>query len=184
MENYLTSVRKQFEYYRTLGDRTFDQLTESQLLHVPGSNSNSIAVMVNHLHGNMKSRWTDFLNSDGEKEWRHRDQEFEEVIRTKADLLNKWNEGWDCLFRATDSITPDKYTATILIRNQQHTLTEAFNRQMMHYAYHVGQIVYVGRMLKGEEWVSLSIPRGASVTFNQKKMGQGTHGGHFTDDLK
>lgn len=183
-ENYLNSVKKQFEYYKVLGEKTFDQLNENDLFWQFNDESNSIAVMVNHLWGNMKSRWTDFLTSDGEKEWRNRDLEFESVIKSKEEMLEKWNDGWSCLLQALNSINKDNFTSAIFIRNQSHSITEAINRQMMHYAYHIGQIVYVGRMIKGKDCQSLSIPKGKSTDFNKNKFAKGKHKGHFTDELK
>ena len=147
-ENYLKSVIKQFEYYKVLGDKTFAQLEEKDLFWQFNSESNSIAITVNHLWGNMLSRWTDFLTTDGEKEFRNRDLEFESIIKTKSELLEKWEEGWKCLFDALSILDKDNFNTKIYIRAQSHTITEAVNRQMMHYAYHVGQIVYIGRMLK------------------------------------
>ncbi len=183
-ENYLDSVRKQFEYYKVLGEKTFAQLKEEDLFWQFNEESNSIAIMVNHLWGNMKSRWTDFLVSDGEKEWRMRDREFESVIKSKAEMLDKWEDGWTCLFEAVDSVNRDNFDSEIFIRNQSHTIVEAINRQMMHYAYHIGQIVYVGRMIRGENWESLSIPKGKSKDFNAEKFSMGKRTGHFTDDIK
>ncbi|MEN0004247.1 MAG: DUF1572 family protein [Bacteroidota bacterium] len=182
-ENYLHSAKKQFTYYKVLGEKTFDQLTEAELFWQFNEASNSIAIIVNHLWGNQKSRWTNFLSSDGEKEWRNRDLEFEVVIKTRAELLEKWQEGWDCVFEALDTINASNFTTEIFIRNQSHTLPEAINRQMMHYAYHIGQIVYIGRMIRGENWKSLSIPKGRSKEFNQAKFGKGKHKGHFTDEI-
>ena len=183
-ENYLQSVTKQFEYYKSVGERTFDQLEESDLYWQYNEASNSISIIVNHLWGNMMSRWTDFLSSDGEKDWRNRDQEFESVIQSKAELLSKWNEGWACLFDALDSINELNFNTRIFIRNQEHSIIDAVNRQVAHYAYHVGQIAYIGRMIKSNDWRSLTIPKGASKTFNQSKFAKGKHGGHFSDDLK
>jgi len=183
VENYLNSVRKQFEYYKLLGERTFAQLEEVELFWQFNEESNSIAITVNHLWGNMMSRWTDFLTSDGEKEWRNRDLEFESLIKTKAEMLEKWNEGWKCLFEALNSISTQNFESEILIRNQGHSIPEAINRQMMHYAYHIGQIVYIGRMKKGAEWESLSIAKGKSNEFNDRKFNKGKHLGHFTDEI-
>lgn len=181
---YLNSVKKQFEYYKSVGERTFDQLEEKDLFWQFNEDSNSIAIIVNHLWGNMKSRWTDFLTSDGEKEWRNRDSEFEFVIKSKDELLEKWREGWNCLFSALDSINEKNFNAKIFIRNQEHTIIEAFNRQLAHYAYHIGQIVFIGKMIKGNEWNSLTIPKGKSSEFNKAKFSKGKHKGHFSDDLQ
>ena len=181
---YIQSAIKQFQYYKSLGEKSFDQLKDEDLFWQFNEQSNSIAIVVNHLAGNMLSRWTDFLTSDGEKPWRNRDQEFESVINSRKELLDRWEEGWGCLFSALNSITEENMDQEGLIRNQKHSIVEAVNRQMMHYAYHIGQIVYVGRMIKGEEWQSLSIPKGGSQKFNDEKISKGKHGGHFTDDLK
>jgi hypothetical protein len=181
---YLNSIKKQFEYYKSVGEKTFDQLDEKDLFWQYNEESNSIAIIVNHLWGNMKSRWTDFLTSDGEKEWRNRDLEFESVIKTKNELLTKWNEGWEYLFDALNSISQKNFDTKVYIRNQEHSIIEAVNRQFAHYSYHIGQIVYVGRMIKGNEWKSLTIPKGKSSDFNKEKFSKGRHNGHFSDDLK
>jgi len=181
---YLTSARQQFQYYRQLGEKTFDQLQDEQLFWRSDADANSIAIIVQHLHGNMRSRWTDFLTSDGEKEWRTRDLEFEDMINDRATLLDRWNTGWQCVFDALDAVNSANFDTTVYIRAQAHTITDAVNRQLCHYAYHVGQIVLLGRTLKGPEWNSLSIPRGNSSTFNQEKFARGKHGGHFSDDLR
>ena len=182
-KNYLKSIKKQFEYYKMLGERTFDQLEANDLFRQFSPESNSIAIIVNHLWGNMKSRWTDFLTTDGEKEWRNRDLEFESVIKTKDELLEKWNGGWECLFEALNSIDEDNFNDIIYIRNQGHTIVEAVNRQLGHYAYHVGQIVFIGRMIRGNEWKSLSIPKGKSADFNREKFSKAKHKAHFTDEF-
>lgn len=181
---YLHSITKQFEYYKSLGERTIDQLNEEDLFWQFTEESNSIAIIVNHLWGNMMSRWTDFLTSDGEKEWRNRDLEFESVIQTKEELLNKWNEGWKCVFDALSSVNKENFSKEIYIRNQSHSITEAINRQFAHYSYHIGQIVFIGRMIKGAAWKSLTIPKGKSSEFNTAKFSKGKHGGHFSEDIQ
>jgi len=183
IKNYLQNVKTQFTYYKTLGEKTFAQVEDSQLFWEPSQDANSITVIVNHLWGNMMSRWTDFLIADGEKEWRLRDREFEQVITNRSEMLQKWNEGWQCLFRALDSVNESNFNKKILIRNQEHTITEAINRQMMHYAYHTGQILFLGKMINGANWESLSIPKGKSTHFNAEKMNRGVHGGHFSEDI-
>jgi hypothetical protein len=182
-QDYHSSVKKQFQYSKTLGEKTFSQLSDEELFWQYNEDCNSVAIIVNHLWGNMKSRWTDFLTSDGEKKWRARDLEFESVIQDRIELLQKWEEGWECLFTSLESITPDNVDTTIFIRNQGHTITEAINRQLCHYAYHVGQIVFLGKMIKGSKWKSLSIPKGKSDEFNQQKFAQDKRRGHFTDDF-
>ncbi|MCB9034482.1 MAG: DUF1572 family protein [Chitinophagales bacterium] len=183
-QNYITSATKQFEYYKLLGEKSFEQLNENDLFWQYNEASNSIAIIVSHLCGNMLSRWTDFLTTDGEKSWRNRDAEFESNITTKTEMLQKWNKGWQCLFDALDSITEDNFETKIYIRNQEHTIVDAINRQLAHYAYHIGQIVFIARMIKDNDWKSLSVPKGESTTFNSEKFAKGKHGGHFTDDLK
>ncbi len=178
-----TGVRKQFAYYKLLGDNTFAQLKEEDLFWQYNPESNSIAIIVKHLWGNMLSRWTDFLTSDGEKEWRDRDGEFEATIQTKEELIKKWNAGWECVFAALDSVDEENIDTTIYIRNMGHTIMEAVNRQLAHYAYHVGQIVFIGRMIRGAEWQSLSIPKGDSKAYNAEKFALEKRKAHFTDEF-
>ena len=180
--DYLSSARKQFEYYKLLGDKTFAQLPDEALFWQYNPKSNSIAVIVQHLWGNMLSRWTDFLTADGEKEWRDRDAEFEHGIQTREELLTKWEAGWACLFTALDSITEANWDTTVYIRNQGHSVTEAVNRQLAHYPYHVGQIVFIGKMALDAHWQSLSIPRGNSQGYNAEKFAQPKRTAHFTDE--
>ena len=179
----MTSIRKQFEYYKMLGDKTFAQLNQKQLLWQFNDQSNSIAIIVNHLSGNMLSRWTNFLTEDGEKKWRNREKEFDQVIETENQLVEAWEKGWVCLFDALDSVNKENFNQEIYIRNQGHTVVEAFNRQLAHYSYHIGQIIYIGRMLKGSEWLSLSIPKGGSVQYNKAKFAQAKETKHFTDEF-
>ncbi len=181
--NYLESVRKQFEYYKILGDKTFAQLTDEQLFWQYNSNSNSIAMIVKHLSGNMRSRWTNFLTSDGEKSWRNRDKEFENDLTTRQALLDAWNEGWDCLFNVLEVLAFTDLGKVVYIRNQAHTVAEAINRQLAHYPYHVGQIVFIGKMLADDKWVTLSIPKGKSEDYNATKFAKPTERGHFTDEF-
>lgn len=179
---YLNSIHKQFEYYKLLGEKTFDQLTEEQLFWQYNEESNSVAILVKHLWGNMLSRWTDFLTSDGEKEWRKRDAEFENDIKNKEDLLLKWNEGWNCLFNTLNNLQEEDLAKTIYIRNQGHTVMEAINRQLAHYPYHIGQIVFLGKMMCNENWQSLSIPKGNSQIYNAEKFSSPKKHKHFTDE--
>lgn len=181
--NYLISIKKQFEFYKALGDKTFAQLPDEKLFWRYNEESNSIATIVKHLWGNMISRWTDFLTSDGEKEWRDRDSEFENDITTRQELLDKWNAGWTCLFTALNALKPEDLDKIIYIRNQGHTVMEAINRQLAHYPYHVGQIVYLGKMLVDKEWTSLSIPKRKSNEYNTDKFSQPKRKQHFTDEF-
>jgi len=166
-----------------LGDRTFAQLENEDFFWQINKESNSIAIIVKHLWGNMLSRWTDFLTSDGEKEWRNREAEFDADIKDVKEMLEKWEEGWNCLFTAIDSVNEDNFDTKILIRNQAHTVVEAVLRQLAHYSYHVGQIVYLGRMKKGDTWKSLSIARGDSAAFNKEKFERETRNDHFTTEF-
>ena len=167
---YLESVKKRFLIYKSLGDKAMEQLDEENLFWQYNEASNSIAMIVHHLWGNMLSRWTNFLTEDGEKEWRDRDQEFEKVIKTKEELILKWDAGWECLFAAIDSLTNKDLDKTVYIRRQPLTVIDAINRQLAHYSYHIGQIVYLGKMQLNDRWFSLSIPKGNSKEFNDKMM--------------
>ena len=180
--SYLNSIKKQFEYYKMLGDKTIVQLETFQLHWQFNDESNSVAMIIKHLHGNMLSRFTDFLTTDGEKEWRNRDAEVENDASTKEELLLKWNEGWTCLFAAIDSLSETDLEKEIFIRNQGHSVTEAMNRQLAHYPYHIGQIVFLGKMLLNENWTSLSIPKGNSVQYNADKFALEKQKKHFTDE--
>jgi len=167
--NYLQSVIKQFEYYKLLGEKTFNQLPDEKLFWQYNDDSNSVATIVKHLSGNMLSRWTDFLTTDGEKEWRNRDSEFENDITTRTELLEKWNTGWNCLFTALNSIKETDLNKIVYIRNESHTIIDAINRQLAHYSYHVGQIIFIGKMVT-DNWASLSIPKGNSKAYNETKF--------------
>ncbi|WP_296383347.1 DUF1572 family protein [Winogradskyella sp.] len=181
--SYLTSSIKQFEYYKSLGDKTMAQLSFKELKKEFAEDSNSISIIVKHIVGNMLSRWTNFLTEDGEKEWRKRDEEFEDTFTSKNDLLNAWNKGWDCLFEAIKPLSKNDLNQIIYIRNQGHTVIEAMNRQMMHYAYHIGQIVFLGKLIKGSDWNSLSIAKGQSKVYNKDKFEKDKGRRHFTEDL-
>lgn len=185
MENNLVNgIIKQFQYYKHLGEKTFSQLTDEELFWQYNENSNSIAIIVNHLSGNMLSRWTDFLTTDGEKEWRNRDEEFEDRIKTKEQLLDKWEKGWKYLFDALAQIKTDEDLQQIIyIRNEGHTVIEAINRQLAHYPYDVGQIVFIGKLIKDNEWNSLSIPKNKSADYNQTKFSVDKKTQHFTDEF-
>ncbi|RZN81019.1 MAG: DUF1572 domain-containing protein [Winogradskyella sp.] len=183
MKTYLASSIKQFEYYKSLGDKTFAQLSFEELQIEFVQDSNSISIIVKHIVGNMLSRWTNFLTEDGEKDWRHRDNEFIDSFQSKEELIEAWNKGWDCLFSAIKSLSESDLERIIYIRNQGHTVIEAINRQMMHYAYHIGQIVYLGKLIKGEKWESLSIPKGKSKDYNKDKFQKDKGRRHFTDNL-
>ncbi|GAA4975176.1 DUF1572 family protein [Algibacter aquimarinus] len=183
MSSYLVSVIKQFEYYKSLGDKTFNELSFDELQNDIAKDANSISIIVKHIVGNMLSRWTNFLNEDGEKEWRHRDQEFESSYTSKEELIENWNKGWQCVFDAIEPLTNEDLERIVYIRNMGHTVTEAINRQLAHYSYHVGQIVFIGKILKGSDWKSLSVPKGQSKAYNKEKFSKEKRREHFTDDI-
>lgn len=181
--DYLNSAKKQFAYYKLLGEQTINQLPDEALFWQYDLESNSISLIVKHLWGNMLSRWTDFLTTDGEKDWRNRDAEFEDDNRTRAELMDRWNAGWNCLLSTLDSLQEEDLQQEIFIRNMGHTVVEAINRQLAHYPYHVGQIVFIGKMALDSDWTSLSIPRGNSKNYNADKFAQPKRKEHFTDEL-
>jgi hypothetical protein len=182
METYLSSAAKQFSYYKSLAEKTLEQISDDSLFRVASPESNSISVIVQHLHGNMLSRWTDFLKSDGEKEWRKRDEEFETVVKTREELLRLWEEGWSCLFVTLNNLTENDLNSTVYIRNQGMSVVDAINRQLCHYAYHVGQIVFAGKIFVEKEWKSLSIAKNQSASYNSEKFSQEKGMRHFTDE--
>ena len=159
MNNYLESVNKQFDLYRSLGEKAIAQVDDDKLFWQYNSESNSIAIIVHHLWGNMLSRWTNFLTEDGEKPSRERDAEFENVIKTREEVMEKWNAGWECFFKALNSLNAEDLDKTIYIRKEPLTVMDAINRQLAHYSSHVGQIIFLGKMILDDRWVSLSIPR-------------------------
>ena len=171
-ENYINSALYEFNRYKTLGDKTFEQLSEQDFYWRYSESDNSIAIIAKHLAGNMRSRWTNFLTEDGEKSWRNREMEFIAPNTTKMEIMASWEAGWQCVFDALQGIDEGNFDIPIRIRNEKHTLTAAVNRQLAHAAYHVGQIVLLGKMIKGENWVSLSIPKGGSEAYNNEKFGQ------------
>jgi hypothetical protein len=184
MQNsYLTSVLKQFRYYQSLGDKVIDQLTFEELKLEIELDSNSIAIIIKHIVGNMLSRWTNFLEEDGEKSWRNRDDEFIDSYTSKKELIQSWEKGWACLFGAIETLKASDLEKIIYIRNQGHTVTEAIDRQMMHYAYHIGQIVFIGKLTKKDKWILLSIPKGNSESYNSDKFLKDKVKRHFTEDL-
>ncbi len=180
--NYLESIKKQFLYYKTIGEKAIDQLEEEQLFISVNDNTNSIAIIVKHLSGNMLSRWTDFLTSDGEKEWRNRDSEFNETLNSKEEILELWNAGWNCFFNALNVMQDLELTTIIYIRNEGQSILDAVNRQLAHYPYHIGQIVFYAKMLKKDEWNSLSIPKNKSDLYNDDKFSKEKSIKNYTDD--
>jgi len=170
---YLDSVKQQMLYYKSLGEKSIAQLQPQQLFVQPNEQSNSIAMIIQHMHGNMLSRWTNFLTTDGEKEWRQRDAEFEVILKTKDEVMQKWEEGWACLMNALNNLDDSMLANTVMIRNEPHTVTEAINRQLAHYPSHVGQIIFFAKVLLGAEFKGLSIAKNQSQQFNKEKFGKG-----------
>lgn len=183
-QNFLEGSIKLLRTYKGLGEKAIAQLNDEQVLHKPNDSSNSIALIVHHLSGNMHSRFTDFLTSDGEKPWRDREREFDEAYSDKAKMMTAWNEGWKCVFNALEPLRPEDVSKTVYIRNEGQTVMEAIQRQLAHYASHIGQIIYQAKILKGGEFNSLSIPKGGSASFNEEKFSQEKTRSHFTDGLK
>lgn len=183
MESYLNSVVKQFKYYKMLGEKAMEQLQDEQLFRQYNEESNSIAILVNHITGNMLSRFTDFLIADGEKPWRNRDAEFTNPFNSKDELMNRWNEGWECLLKTLEQLFDADLERIVYIRNDGHTVIEAINRQLAHYPYHIGQMVFIAKMLKNGDWQTLSIARNKSADYNSRKFSQDKDRRHFTDDL-
>lgn len=171
-KNFLESSMKLFRYYKGLGEKAINQLSDEQVLRKPNEASNSISLIVHHLSGNMLSRFTDFLTTDGEKPWRNREIEFDEAYPDKAAMMKSWEAGWACVFSSLEPLKAEDLWRIVYIRNEGQTVLEAIQRQLAHYASHIGQIIYQAKILKGEEFKSLSIPRGGSSAFNQGMFGQ------------
>ena len=161
---------KRFNYYKELGDKTFVQLSDSELFWTYSSESNSIATLVQHISGNMESRWTRFMTEDGEKTWRNRDREFETHLKSKAEVIAVWEKGWDILFKALNQIEDHQWQKTILIRGEQHSVLDAVLRQLAHYPYHIGQIIYIAKMLKNDHWQILSIAKNQSENYTAQVL--------------
>lgn len=181
-ENYLPSMISLFEYYKNLGEKAIAQLDETQLSVQLDEESNSIGSIVKHLWGNMLSRFTDFLTTDGEKEWRQREAEFDNDLVTREEIMEKWNAGWTCFLDTLRGLTPEDLDKIIYIRNQGHTVIEAITRQLAHYSYHVGQIVFLSKHLARNPWQSLSIPRGGTKAFNNEKFAKEKEVRFFAND--
>jgi hypothetical protein len=169
---FLDSAIKRISYYKELGDKTLAQLTTEQLHWQPAGEPNSIYLIIKHLSGNMLSRWTDFLTTDGEKPSRNRDTEFVEDDVSATQVLALWEKGWKCMLDTLQSLQDADLEKTVFIRSEPHIVLDAINRQLCHVPYHVGQIVYIGKMITKENWKSLSIPKGKSQEFNKEKFGK------------
>ena len=159
MSEFLESAIRRMRYYKELGDKTFAQLEAEDFYYLPNEESNSIEVIIRHMHGNMMSRWTNFLTEDGEKEWRQRDEEFVGARTPREELMGYWEEGWACFLDALQALTPGDLLKTVTIRGEALSVIDAIHRQMAHYPYHVGQVVYIAKILKDNDWKSLSMPK-------------------------
>jgi hypothetical protein len=176
-KHYLEDAILNFRGYKKLAEKAFAQTTDEEFFRVLDEEANSIAVIIKHMVGNMLSRWTDFLTTDGEKPDRNRDMEFVITPETTRDeMLAQWEKGWDCVFGAIESLQPEDLMKTVLIRGEAHTVVKAINRQMTHYGYHIGQIVFLAKHFKSTGWQSLSIPRNRSAEFNTYLAGQAAEG--------
>lgn len=174
--HYLEEVRRQFRGYKRLGEGAIAQLRDDELFITLDPESNSVALLIKHIAGNQHSRFTDFLTTDGEKPGRNRDQEFEMNTSSRVEVMRWWEEGWARVFSAIEALRPEDLMRTVTIRAQPHTVVQAINRQLAHYAMHVGQIVFLAKHLRSHEWKSLSIPRGKSEEVNRKLMSGNTEG--------
>lgn len=175
-------IQKQFEYYRTLADKTILILSEEELNWKASEESNSVAMLMRHITGNLLSRFTNFFAEDGEKSWRNRDSEFADGFYNRHELIANWDKAWNVLLDTLASINAENITGKIKIRNQEHSVVEALHRQLSHYPYHIGQIVFIGKMIKDKDWESLSIPKNQSNDYNKEKFAKPNSEQHFTDN--
>jgi len=182
MNGYLGSIKKQFFYYKGLADKSMAQLSDDELFWQYNEESNSIAVIVKHLAGNMLSRFTDFLTSDGEKPWRNRDSEFVNDFQNAGEVRSLWERGWKVLENTLDGLEDNDLGRIVYIRNEGHTVLEALNRQLAHYPYHIGQITYIAKMIRNTDWKTLSIARNRSDEYNSDKFSKEKGIRHFTDN--
>lgn len=161
--DYLNTAIRRLKYYRDLGEKALEQLSEEQFHYSPNSTVNSVAITIQHLAGNMMSRWTNFLTEDGEKDWRERDEEFESHAQSKAALMAIWHQGWDLFLQTLEGLEKKDLKKIVSIRKEPLTVIDAINRQMAHYPYHIGQIITMAKIIKAEDWQNLSIPKKASA---------------------
>jgi len=168
--SYVKDSLSLFRYYKMLGERTMEQVSDDQLFATLDEEMNSIAIIVKHMAGNMRSRWSDFLNSDGEKPDRNRDMEFVAPPATRQAVMSLWSQGWDCVFDTLEPLTDADLSRSVPIRGEPHSVMQAINRQIAHYAYHVGQIVFLAKHLQHAEWKSLTVPRNKSAEFNRRVL--------------
>lgn len=178
---YIESLKKQFTYYKTIADKAIAPLSVNEIYFEPNENANSIAVIMQHIIGNLFSRWTDFFTTDGEKYWRNRDAEFENQLLSKTEILDNWEKAWQCLFLVLNDLNFENLSQIIYIRNEGQTVIDAINRQLAHYPYHIGQMIYVAKLIQNENWISLSIPKNNSKDYNFEKFKLDKKIIHFTE---
>ena len=171
----MSAIINAFEANKRLADRAVEQVPDDKLHDALDANTNSIAVIMKHVAGNLASRWTDFLTTDGEKPWRNRDEEFVDTFASRAELLDYWNAGWERLFETLERLAPADLGQTVAIRGEPHSVPLAVQRSLAHCGYHVGQIILVARILAGENWTTITIPRRGSAAFNQRVWGSGSY---------
>jgi uncharacterized damage-inducible protein DinB len=167
MPSIISSILSEYQRYKKLAEDAIAQVSDTELNQAIGDDNNSIAVVMTHVSGNLRSRFTDFLTSDGEKPWRHRDEEFADTPRPRAELLAHWEQGWSVVLATLGGLADDRLADQVTIRRQPMPVADALHRSLAHTSYHVGQIVYIARALRGAAWTSLSIPRGQSDAFNK-----------------
>jgi hypothetical protein len=184
IRNYHSDALQSFRNYKKMAERAIDQISDEEFFRVIDAEANSIAVIVKHIAGNQISRWTGFLTSDGEKPDRFRDTEFELIDDTRDSLMQFWETGWQTLFDAIEPLTDDDFSLTVTIRGEPHTVVEAINRQLTHYAYHIGQIVLLAKHYRSRDWKTLSVPRNRSAEFNQFLAEKQAAGEPKTDRLE
>ncbi len=172
-QSIISSAATVFRNNKGWADKAIEQLPDDKLRVPLDSNTNSVAVIMKHVAGNLLSRWTDFLTTDGEKTWRNRDEEFVDSFRDRKEILDYWEKGWNCLFSALDRLGPDDLSKTIAIRGESHAVPLAIHRSLAHCAYHCGQIIMMARVLAGDDWETITIPRGESTSYNEKVWGKG-----------
>lgn len=181
--HFLHDIKKQYSYYRKLAEQAIQQISEEEFFWKQHEHVNSIAIIVKHISGNLLSRFHDFKTSDGEKSWRNRDDEFEINSSVKDDYMEVWQKAWTVLERELDSLTAENMSDTVYIREQAHLIPTALIRSVTHAAHHIGQIIYQAKIIKGENWTSLSIPKGQSTQFNAQLKTSSDQNEHYTDHL-
>jgi hypothetical protein len=170
----LDTAASAFRSNKGYADKAIAQLPDDKLRMALDPETNSVAVIMKHVAGNLLSRWTDFLTTDGEKPWRNRDEEFVDIFQSREEVIRFWEQGWNCLFTALNNLTPDDVSKTVTIRGEPHSVPLAIHRSLAHCGYHVGQIVMVSRILAGDSWETITIPRGQSAIYNQRVWGKTT----------